>query len=122
LQSVSVAQKFNKEFDQLIIMYEYLIWLLIFVILPFIILWIWKFRDLIKYKKVFFLATIGSLIFSIPWDVISVRENIWYFRKPHILGIWLFGLPIEEYLFIIFVTLLFSSITILLWEKLGVKI
>lgn len=103
-------------------MYEYLIWLLIFVILPLIILWIWKFRDLAKYKKVFFLAPVGSLIFSIPWDIIAVRENIWYFREPHILGIWLFGLSIEEYLFIIFVTLLFSSITVLLWKRLGVKI
>lgn len=102
-------------------MYEYLLWLLIFVILPLTILWIVKFGELKKYKIVFMLAPIGSAIFSIPWDYIAIKEKIWYFKEPHILGIWLLGLPIEEWFFIIFVTLLFSTITVLLWNRYGVR-
>lgn len=100
-------------------MWEYAIWLLIFVILPLVILWIIRFKDLKKYKIVFFLAPIGSIIFSLPWDYIAIKEKIWLFTEPHIFGIWLLGLPIEEWLFIIFVTLLFSTVTTLLWEKFG---
>ena len=96
-------------------------WLLIFTISPLMILWIWKFKYLTKYKIVFFLAPIGSLIFSIPWDIISVKENIWYFTEPHILGIYILWLPIEEWFFIILVTLVFSSVTVVLWKKFGVK-
>jgi lycopene cyclase domain-containing protein len=103
-------------------MYKYPLWLLIFVILPLSILWVIKFKDLKQYRIVFFLAPIGSIIFSLPWDYIAIKEKIWYFTKPHIFGIWLLGLPIEEWFFIIFVTLLFTSITVLLWKKYGVKI
>lgn len=102
-------------------MLTYPIWLFVFVFLPLILLWILKYKDLIKYKRVFFLALIGSSIFSIPWDIISVKESIWYFKEENILGIWLFELPIEEYIFIVMVTLFFASITVLLWKKFGVK-
>jgi lycopene cyclase domain-containing protein len=103
-------------------MYEYLLWLLIFVFSPLVILWIIRFKDLRQYKIIFFLAPIGSIIFSFPWDYVAIKERIWYFTEPHIVGIWLLGLPIEEWLFIIFVTLLFSTATILLYKKYGIKI
>lgn len=103
-------------------MYEYPLWLLIFVVLPLAVLWIIKYRCLKEYKIVFFLAPIGSIIFSFPWDLIAINEKIWYFEEPHIFGINLLGLPIEEWFFIVFITLLFASITVLLWEKCGVKI
>src|SRR3989344_6039727 len=83
-------------------MYEYLFWLLIFVILPLIILYLLNFNYLKKYNFVFLLAITCSLIFAFPWDLIAIYENIWYFTEPQILGTWFLGLPIEEYLFIIF--------------------
>lgn len=101
--------------------YAYPVWLVIFVIIPILLLWIWKFAFLRKYKLVFLLAIIGSIIFSLPWDYIAITERIWYFEKPYILGIWFLGLPIEEWLFIIFVTQLFSTITVLLWKNFGRK-
>ncbi len=102
-------------------MYEYPLWLLISVISPLVLLWIFRFNLLIKYKEALILAPIGSLIFSVLWDYIAIKEKIWYFTESHIFGIWFLGLPVEEWIFIIFVTLLFSSITVLLWEKYGVK-
>ena len=102
-------------------MLEYPLWLLIFVILPTIVMWIWKFDHLKKYWIVFVLAPIGSLIFSIPWDIISVRENIWYFKEPYIWGLWIMNLPIEEWLFIILVTLMISTLAVLVWKRYGVE-
>ncbi len=97
----------------------YPLWLCIFVFLPLILIWLFEFKKLRKYGRVILLAEVASFIFATPWDMIAVKDKIWYFTEPHILGIWLFGLPIEEYLFIIFVALLFVSIVLLLWERWG---
>src|SRR5215510_12410235 len=102
-------------------MYSYPVWLLLFLTLPLAFIGIFKFQTLMKYKWVLILTTLGCLIVSVPWDILSVNDHIWYFSKPHIFGIWLWGLPIEEYLYILFVGLLSSSVTILLWERYGVK-
>lgn len=100
--------------------YSYLIWLLLFVALPLVCLW-GIYRDvLVRYWRIVFLAPIGSLIFSFPWDYISIQEHIWYFEKPYVVGIWIFGLPLEEYLFIVLVTLLFASISAVVWNRIGV--
>lgn len=101
--------------------YSYPLWLCLFLILPLAILWKIKFEILIKYKLVLTLTTLGCLAVSIPWDILSVKDRIWYFSIPHILGAWLLGLPVEEYIYISFVGLLSSCVTILFWEKYGVK-
>jgi len=102
-------------------MYEYLILMLVFVILPLAILWIIKWKTIKKYKLTFILASIGAIIFGFPWDYVSIKSGIWQFTNSKILNIWFLGLPIEEWFFFIFVTLLFATITALLWEKYGVK-
>ncbi len=99
-------------------MYEYPLWLLVFVIVPLIFLFV-RFKELKRYKLTFLFAVIGSTIFSLPWDYIAINEKIWYFTEPHIFGFWLLGLPIEEWIFIVFVTLLFSAITIIIYKKYG---
>lgn len=102
-------------------MYSYPLWLLVFVVLPIIIIWVFKHKLLINYYKVIILAIIGSAIFSLSWDYIAIQERIWFFEKPYIFGVWFLGLPIEEWAFIILVTLLFGSITIVVWDKYGIK-
>ena len=97
-------------------MYSYPIWLLLFLILPLALLWTWKYKILRKHAGVLGLTVIGCLAVSIPWDILSVNNRIWHFAKPHIFGLWLLGLPIEEYVYIACVGLLASSVTILLWE------
>ncbi len=103
-------------------MYSYLLWLTVFIIFPLLVLWVWQFHYLIKYKLVFLFAIIGSLIFAFPWDNLAIREHIWYFTKPYVIGIWFLGLPLEEWLFVILVTFLISTTTVLLWKKMGVKL
>jgi lycopene cyclase domain-containing protein len=102
-------------------MYSYPLWLLLFLVLPLALLWILNFRTLIKHKVVLVAVLVGCLAVSVPWDILSVEDHIWYFSEPHIVGVWLWGLPVEEYVYISFVALLASSVTILVWERYGVK-
>jgi len=87
--------------------YYYILLMLVFAVIPSIILII-LLKDKIKIKNlgisIFILFIIGVI-----WDQISVRLGIWSFSQDKIIGN-LFGIPIEEYIFIIFVPIL--SITI----------
>ena len=98
-------------------MYSYPIWLVLFLIIPLLLLWAFKSQTLVKYKWVLVLVAVGSLVISVPWDIMSVNDRIWYFSEPHIVGVWLIGLPIEEYFYILLLALLSSCSTILLWER-----
>ena len=88
-------------------MYEYIGLMAIFAIIPSLIL-LYLVRDRINFKNLaislFILFIIGVL-----WDQISVRLGIWSFSEGKIIGN-LFEIPIEEYLFIIFVPLLVITV------------
>jgi len=87
--------------------YYYILLMLVFAVIPSIIL-LFFLRNRIKIKNlaisIFILFIIGVI-----WDQLSVRLGIWSFSQDKIIGN-LFGMPIEEYIFIIFVPIL--SITI----------
>ena len=95
----------------------YLLWLTLFVCIPLLILWFFQFKLLIKYWKTLFYSVCGTWIISIPWDFYAVTNHIWYFPSRGISGIYFGVLPIEEYLFMAFVTLLLASITIVIKYK-----
>jgi lycopene cyclase domain-containing protein len=98
-------------------MFEYLIWLSIFVWLPTVLLWMKFYKILIPFKRVFLYTILGSVMIGGIWDNIAIKENVWYFPKEKMLNLWILGLPIEEWFFIIFVTLLASTITIIIKTK-----
>lgn len=102
-------------------MYSYPLWLLLFLTLPLGLIWGFKLRILIKYRMALLLTAMGCLFIAVPWDLLAVNDHIWYFSEPYILGIWLLGLPIEEYVYILFVGLLSASVTILAWERYGIR-
>ena len=37
----------------------------------------------------------------IPWDIWKTSMNVWHFNPAYVLGIWLFNLPLEEWLFFV---------------------
>lgn len=102
-------------------MYSYRLWLLIFLTLPLGLIWCFRFHTLLKYRLVLTLTALGCLALAVPWDMLAVSDHIWYFSEPYILGVWLWGLPIEEYIYILFVGLLSASVTVLVWESYGIK-
>ena len=77
--------------------------MLIFAIIPSLIL-LYLFRDRINLKNLGITLFI-LFILGVIWDQISVRLGIWSFSEDKIIDN-LFGIPIEEYIFIIFVPLL----------------
>jgi lycopene cyclase domain-containing protein len=98
-------------------MYSYPLWLFLFLVLPLLLLGTFKFKTLAQYKWVLLLVAVGCLGISVPWDILSVNDRIWYFSEPHIVGMWLLGLPLEEYFYILLLGVLSSCSTILLWER-----
>ena len=96
----------------------YMKWLILLVCLPLLILWLTNFKFLSKYKRTLGLCVFSGLLIGIPWDFLAIRARIWEFPQENIVGIWIGGLPLEEYLFLIFVTMLISAITLILKHRL----
>ena len=94
----------------------YLVWLALFIGLPLLLLLggraqLWARRRALGW------TVIGSLVGGWLWDAAAVRLGLWYYDPGHIAGIWFLGLPLEEWLWIVGVTLLFGSVTVLLKER-----
>ena len=91
----------------------YLIYLLIFFVLPVLAL-AWRLRDLIgKVKRtiawsLFFIYTLGF-----AWDWLCVRTGVWRYDSADTLGIWFVGLTVEEFVgFYVFGTLLIVGVVL----------
>lgn len=99
--------------------YTYLVWLFCFIGLPLLLLLRWR-TTLWTQQRALAWTTIGSLVGGWLWDALAVRVGLWHYDPKRIAGIWFIGLPLEEWLWIVGVTLLFGSVTILLAERMGV--
>jgi lycopene cyclase domain-containing protein len=88
-------------------MYYYILLMTIFAVIPSLILLI-ILKDRIKLKNLA-ISLFILFIIGVFWDQISVRLGIWSFSNENIIGN-LFGIPIEEYIFFIFVPLLVITI------------
>lgn len=51
--------------------------------------------------KYLFPAMLGTMLIFIPWDVAKTSLGVWGFNPIHLQGIYLFNLPLEEWLFFI---------------------
>ena len=91
--------------------YSYAIWLLVFLICPNIALWALFGKTLKRYIHVILVVTVLTL-FGLVWDFWGVHYGIWSFPAGHNLGIYIAGLPIEEYSAFVLFALFVSSLTI----------
>ena len=82
-------------------MLEYLILMLIFT-LPFISFAVYK-----KRFRALALAGIMGLVIGVPWDMISACYfHTWFWNEDTLMGVWIGGLPLEEYLFMVLVPMM----------------
>jgi lycopene cyclase domain-containing protein len=95
----------------------YIIWLALFVGLPLLALVVWARRPLWRHWRTLAWTLAGALVGGWAWDALIVRLGVWYYDPNNILGIWQAGLPLEEWLWIAGVTLLFGALTIALEER-----
>ena len=100
--------------------YTYLFWLFCFIGLPLLVLLRW-WQPLWAQRQALAWTTLGSLVGGWLWDALAVRVELWHYDPARIAGIWFMGLPLEEWLWIGGVTLLFGGVTILLAERMGVR-
>jgi lycopene cyclase domain-containing protein len=98
--------------------FNYVLWLVLFVLAPLGVLWSLYFRYLWQYKRTLWTCILFALLFSVPWDVVAVKANIWNFPKSSVLGIWFLNLPIEELFFMVFVTFLYATTALVVKLKL----
>lgn len=87
--------------------YYYILLILFFAILPSVVLLIFL-KDRIKMKNLA-ISLLILFIIGVVWDQISVKLGIWSFSQDRIIGN-LFGIPIEEYIFVVFVPLLVITV------------
>lgn len=48
-----------------------------------------------------FAGTLVMMLVFIPWDIVFTQHEVWSFNHRYVLGAYLFGLPIEEWLFFV---------------------
>ena len=80
--------------------YLYLLINLAAIIIPLI----WSFERrvyIIRYWKAVLSAIAITMILFIPWDIYFTHSGVWGFNDKYLIGVNLFGLPIEEYLFFV---------------------
>lgn len=79
----------------------YLKWLIIFVFIPSIAVWTLFWKYLINYKKTIIFVTVLALVWGLVLNLsCSTWLGIWYYQNH--LGVSFLGLPIEEYLMMLF--------------------
>jgi lycopene cyclase domain-containing protein len=95
------------------VMPAYTLWILIFLVLPILVLFSVHFALLKHYFRIYLVALFGAFSVSVIWDALSFGKRIWYFPPSSTLGIHFFSIPFEEYVFLILMTILFTSLTII---------
>ena len=72
------------------------------VIAPFLLSFDKRVAFYKKWKALFPATFITAAVFII-WDVYFTRHNVWWFNKEFVTGLFIAGLPIEEWLFFIII-------------------
>lgn len=60
--------------------------------------------------KSLLVSILYMMLIFIPWDIAFTYKNIWHFNPNYVIGLYVFSLPIEEWLF--FVIIPFSCVFI----------
>jgi lycopene cyclase domain-containing protein len=97
--------------------FTYIIWLALFIGLPLLTLLVVGRRALWHRRRALFWLLAGALAGGWAWDALAVRLGAWYYDSNNILNIWIGGLPIEEWIWIAGVTLLFGCVTVVFAER-----
>ncbi len=95
---------------------SYLLWLAIFFGIPLLTFFLIDFRLFINHKKIFTKIIIGSFIFAYPWDILAIAHRAWSFPQG-LIGIYLLGLPLEEFLWGGMFALMVAYFTLLLLKQ-----
>lgn len=89
--------------------YAYLVINLLSLAFPLAASWDKRFKYHKKFKALI-IGIFAMMMLFIPWDVWFTAKGVWGFNPDYLSGLYLFNLPIEEWMF--FICIPFSSIFI----------
>jgi lycopene cyclase domain-containing protein len=92
----------------------YIIWLALFIGLPLLALAAVAPQALWRRRRALGWTLAGAVVGGWAWDALAVQLGAWYYEPGNILNLWIGSLPIEEWLWIAGVTLLFGCVTIVI--------
>ena len=95
----------------------YMIWLALFVGLPLVGLVLVARRQLWRQCRALAWTLLGAVVGGWAWDAGIVKLGAWDYNPDNIVGQWIGGLPLEEWLWIIGVTLMFGALTVVIEER-----
>lgn len=94
--------------------FSFLLLLTFFGVLPLILLWI-KYGWVLKhYRKTLILVTFCCALLGGLWQYLAIKQGIWAYSGKGTVGIWVFGVPLEEHLFDIVVGSLIAHVTLII--------
>jgi len=97
----------------------YIRWITVFFLLPEIVFLITQHKIIKKHWRIFPAVIIVTLTVGLPWDYFGIKDGSWHF--PNILGVLILDIPLEEYLFLIFIAILGTFTTLFFYEKANQK-
>jgi lycopene cyclase domain-containing protein len=56
-----------------------------------------------QYWQPLFTGILLMMLVFIPWDILFTRTGVWGFNHQYVMGIFILGLPLEEWLFFVFI-------------------
>ena len=83
--------------------YYYLFLNILSFSVPFLFSFETKRMHFIRYWKPFFAAILIVGLFFIAWDVYFTHEDVWGFNDQYLIGLRIFKMPLEEYLFFLLI-------------------
>jgi lycopene cyclase domain-containing protein len=97
--------------------WTYVIWLLLFVGLPLVLLGFWQPQAIWRQRRALGWTLVGAFVGGWAWDALAVRLGAWYYDPGNIVNVWIAGLPLEEWIWIAGVSLMFAVITVVIKER-----
>lgn len=98
--------------------YSYLVWMLIFTLVPICILWARYGRRLLwRNRRAIALVAIIAVLYQFIADPFAEASHAWFFGDDKVLGLWIGNFPIENTLFFALVSIAISSFVIALMGK-----
>jgi lycopene cyclase domain-containing protein len=100
----------------------YLIYVLVFSVIPIAVYWLVSFRFLGRNWRVIGMTALVIFVYMCVTDPLAEAWHNWYFSNDRLLGWWMINFPVEEGLFFLLVPIAVASATLCFIdyrEKLG---
>lgn len=96
----------------------YFFYLLVFFVTPVMVLMWLLWKQVKTYRRTLLWTLLFIYTFGALWDWLSVQTGLWNYDTADTLGVWIFGLPIEEFVgFYVFGTMLIALVALYFLRK-----